>query len=82
MDDDVRDDRIDADRLEYDWRHALDTASAAVSASTSSKALRPADAAAAGDHIRAERSWLSRFSPTLHKLFPRSQPPTQPPGAS
>jgi hypothetical protein len=62
---------LDADRLEEDWKHALDTANQAVSAGTRSNVLRPSEAAAAGDRIREERTWLGRFSPTLHKLFPR-----------
>jgi hypothetical protein len=62
---------LDADRLEEDWKHALDLANQAVDASSRSRVLRPPDAAAAGDRIREERRWLGRFSPTLHKLFPR-----------
>jgi hypothetical protein len=79
MDDDVREDRVDADRLEEDWKHALDTASEAVSASSRSKVLPPSAAAAAGDHIREERTWLNRVSPTLHKLFARPRRTRQPP---
>lgn len=67
---------LDAERLEEHWKHALERAESAVGASTRSNVLRPAEAAAAGEQIRKDRTWLSRFSPTLHKLFPaRRRPP-------
>jgi hypothetical protein len=81
MNGDNSDDRVDADRLEEQWKRALDTASEAVSVGSRSNALPPSDAASAGEHIREERSWLNRFSPTLHKLFPgrrRSKQPSDP----
>jgi hypothetical protein len=63
-------DRTDADRLEEDWKHALDTADEAVAAGRRSKTLDPSDAAAEVEQIRAHRQWLRSFRPSLRRLFP------------
>jgi hypothetical protein len=78
--DEARLDLPDADRLERDWEHALDTASGAVSASGRSGALTPQDVSEASQRIDKQRKWLRSFRPTLRKLFPRrrgraDQPP-------
>jgi hypothetical protein len=68
---DEENDRLDGERLEEEWQHALDAASAAVDAGARSHTLAQPDAAAATEGIRSHRQWLSSFRPTLHKLFPR-----------
>jgi hypothetical protein len=64
-------DELDGERLERDWEHALDTASEAVNTNRSTRHLSASDAAAASEHIRAERQWLSGFRSTLRQLFPK-----------
>ena len=64
------DDRTDADRLEEDWKHALDSADSAVAAGRRSRTIDPSDASAEVDHIREHRRWLSGFRPSLRRLFP------------
>jgi hypothetical protein len=68
---DVRGDSIDADRLAQDWEHALDVAGDAVHVSSSAHSLTPTDAAAASEHIRADRNWLQSIRPTVRRLLPR-----------
>jgi hypothetical protein len=63
-------DRTDADRLEEDWQHALDSADEAVAAGRRSRTLDPSDAAAEAEQIRAHRKWLRGFRPSLRRLFP------------
>jgi hypothetical protein len=62
---------VDGQQLEADWKHALDTASDAVSTSNRAKTLGIPEAAHAGEHIRGERQWLRSVRPTMRKLFPR-----------
>jgi hypothetical protein len=71
MGDDPGRNDLDAEWLEKDWDHALDVADEAVSAVGRSKALSASEVSAGAGQIRAQRKWLRRFSPSLHKLFPR-----------
>ena len=64
-------DRTDADRLEEDWKHALDSADSAVAAGRRSRSIDPSDATDQVDHIREHRRWLSGFRPSLRRMFPR-----------
>jgi hypothetical protein len=63
-------DDLDGRRLEEDWNRALDAAGQAVSETERTNMLSRKEAAAASDRIRGDRKWLSRFKPSLHKLFP------------
>jgi hypothetical protein len=74
-----RGDAPDADRLEEDWKHALDAADQAVSAGSGSRLLGRSEVSAESEHIRDERSWLRAFRPTLRKLFPGRREAEQPP---
>jgi hypothetical protein len=62
-------DRTDADRLEEDWEHALDAADEAVRAGTRSRTIPPSQAAEEVEQIRAHRTWLRGFRPSLRRLF-------------
>jgi hypothetical protein len=75
-----RDEALDADRLEADWKHALDAADEAVSAGSGSRLLGRSEVSAEAEHIRDERSWLRSFRPALQKLFPgrrEAEPPRE-----
>jgi hypothetical protein len=61
---------LTADRIEEDWKRALDSASEAVSFCARAKLLTPAFAAREVGIIGAERKWLDRMRPTLRRLFP------------
>jgi hypothetical protein len=64
------DDELDGRRLEDDWHRALDAAGDAVGTTSRANIMPPSDAAAANEHLRGERKWLSGFRSSLHKLFP------------
>jgi hypothetical protein len=66
---DDRDD-LDAERLEEDWKRALDAADEAVNSTGRTRTLGSSDADAASEHIREQRSWLRSFRPTLRRMFP------------
>lgn len=61
---------LTADRIEADWKRALDSASEAVRFCANAKLLTPAYAAHEVVVIGAERRWLERMRPTLRRLFP------------
>jgi hypothetical protein len=61
---------LTADRIEEDWKRALDSASEAVGFCAQAKLLTPAYAAREVGIIGAERKWLDRVRPTLRRLFP------------
>ena len=63
-------DPTDADRLEEDWKRALDRADDAVAAGRRSRTIDPSDAADQVEHIREHRRWLGGFRPSLRRLFP------------
>ena len=61
---------LDAERLEEDWKRALDAADDAVTTTGRTRTLGPADADSASEHIQEQRSWLRSFRPTLRWMFP------------
>lgn len=61
---------LTADRIEEDWKQALDSASEAVRFCAEAKLLTPAYAAREVVILGAERKWLDRIRPTLRMLFP------------
>lgn len=64
---------LTADRIEADWRRALDSAGEAVRFCAEEKLLTPAYAAREVGVIVAERKWLEHMRPTLRRLFPPAQ---------
>jgi hypothetical protein len=78
----ARGDAPDADQLERQWEHALDSASAAVNDSGRAGAMTRDDASEASRHIEGQRKWLRSFKPTLRKLFPGRRRGGEPPAAS
>jgi len=75
--DDVREEPLDAQRLEEDWQRALDAAGEAVHAGTRSRTVGEQAAATAGKHLQSDRKWFSGIGPTLHRLLPRRREPDQ-----
>jgi len=65
---------LTADRIEEDWKRALDSASEAVTFCAAAKLLTPAYAAREVVIIGAERKWLEQTKPTLRRLFPAAVP--------
>lgn len=64
---------LTADRIEADWKRALDSASEAVRFCSAEKLLTPAYVAREVVVIGAERKWLEHMRPTLRRLFPPAQ---------
>jgi hypothetical protein len=62
--------RLTADRIEEDWKRALDSASEAVRFCADAKLLTPAYAQREVVIIVSERKWLEHIRPTLRMLFP------------
>jgi hypothetical protein len=81
-DDGARDDGPDAERLEQEWAHALETAGGAVNASNRAGAITAENASEASRHIDDQRKWLHSFKPTLRKLFPLRRRRDGPPDTS
>jgi hypothetical protein len=73
----VNADDLDGRRLEEDWEHALAAAGNAVETTARANVMAPPDAAAASEHLRDERKWLTGSRSSLHRLFPRrsAEPP-------